>query len=81
MRPDSMKGVAVVNWLKRRANKRITRPTAEQREAGRALADQEKKLREVTAGNPEILKEAERLKRLGSRNDFAARIREAMGGT
>lgn len=69
-----------MNWLKRKAS-RTTPSTAGQREAGRALAREEEKLRRITAETSEILEAAEKLKRLGSRNDFAARIHRALGGT
>lgn len=69
-----------MNWLKRKASRRDAPSTAGQREAGRALAREEEKLRRITAETSEILEAAEKLKRLGSRNDFAARIHRALGG-
>jgi hypothetical protein len=69
-----------VKWLKWRTHRRPDPPSAEQREASRAVAREDRKFREITAETSGILEEVERLKRLGSQNDFAAKIRQAMGG-
>lgn len=74
-----MKGVPGVLWLKRKE----TEPPAEsagQTEADRALGRAEERLERVQGETREILATAEKLRRLGQTNDFAARIREALGG-
>ena len=67
--------------LKRKTRKRHDPPSAEQREASRAVAREDRKFREVTAETSGIMREVEELKRLGRQNDFAAKLRQAMGGT
>lgn len=70
-----------MNWLKRMMRKRPAAATSGQRAASRALAQEEEKLRKVTAETPEILESVENLKLLGAQNDFAVKIFKAMGGT
>lgn len=55
--------------------------TAGQREADRALGRAEERLEQVQNDTREILVVARRLRLLGERNDFAQRIKEALGGT
>lgn len=55
---------------------RRPRPTA----ADRALAREDQKLEKVHGETSEIMEAAATLKRLGERNDFAARIRHSLGG-
>jgi hypothetical protein len=70
----------VRNWLKRKGSKPSPAPTAGQREADRAADREGAKLREVRKETRAIIEAAERLKALGESNDFAARIRHALGG-
>ena len=70
-----------MHWLKRKVSKRPRLPTKGQREADRALGRAEEALRTARSETSEILESTEELKRLGRQDDFAARIREAMGGT
>lgn len=60
--------------------KRTFASTAGQREADKALGKAEERLERAEGDTHEILVVAERLKRLGEHNDFAARIKEALGG-
>lgn len=55
--------------------------TTGQREADKALGKAEERLERAEDDTREILVVAARLKRLGEHNDFAARIRQALGGT
>ncbi len=66
-----------MRWLKRRSEG----PTDGQREADKELGKAEARLERVKDDTREILTVADRLRRMGDHNDFAARIREAMGGT
>lgn len=69
----------MLRWLKRKE----TEPpaaSAGQAEASRALDKAEQGLAEVKSGEREILATAERLTSLGRQNDFASRIRDALGG-
>lgn len=52
-----------------------------QREADRALGAADASLEQAHHGTREVREAARELKRLGDRDDFAARIRQAMGGT
>ena len=70
-----------MNWLKRTSRRHRPEPTAGQDEADQALTEAREGLREIRKGEREILAAAEKLKRLGESNDFAARIKEALGGT
>lgn len=69
-----------MRWLKRRSRP-VPAATAGQREADKALEKAEQRLEETTGETRAILDAADKLRRLGETNDFAARIREAMGGT
>lgn len=72
----------MLRWLKRKGNKDMPpAATAGQVEASKALGKAEAGLERVNKEGREILASAEKLRRLGDTNDFAARIREAMGGT
>lgn len=64
-----------------RKNKRPPAATAGQTEATKALDKAEAGLEEVKKDEREIMATAAKLRRLGQDNDFAARIREALGGS
>ena len=69
------------NWLRgRRKDSSGPASTAGQREADKALDKETQKLRTAEGQTDEILAAAETLKRLGEQNDFAVRLRRAMGG-
>jgi hypothetical protein len=70
------------SWLRRRGSKPPPGPasTAGQREADKALDKEDAKLREVQKRTGEIMSLADELQRMGRQNDFASRLREAMGG-
>jgi len=69
-----------MNWLKRKGSKRPEPLSNGEWEAHRAVAREEEKLREVHAETSEIMEAVERLKALGTQNDFARKIYKAMGG-
>lgn len=74
-----------MNWLRTLMSRlRRTRPDAppspELREAERALAHTERRLGLIKGETPEILGIAAQLEQLGEANDFAARLRIALGG-
>lgn len=71
----------MLSWRRGRRKDRAPASTAGQREADRALAKEDRKLRAVRGRTSEILEAAEELKALGSKNDFAARLRDALGGS
>lgn len=71
----------MLSWLKGRRKHPAPAATAGQREADKALDKETRKLRTVQGRTNEILEAAEELKALGARNDFAARLRDAMGGS
>lgn len=68
-----------MSWLKRKT-KRTPVATAGQHEASKALGKAEERLEQAEKRDHEIMVAAEKLRRLGDQNDFAARIREALGG-
>lgn len=68
-----------MSWLKRKKAEDTT-ATAGQHEASKALGKAEERLEKVEARGDEIMSAAETLRRLGDHNDFAARIKEALGG-
>lgn len=68
-----------MRWLHRKTD-RVPASTAGLREADKALGKAEARLEQVQGETPVIMEAAHRLKRLGERNDFAQRIREALGG-
>lgn len=68
-----------MRWLKRKSDPPPA-ATAGQTEATKALDKAEAGLEQVHREEHEILAAVEKLKRLGQQNDFAARIRDAMGG-
>ena len=74
-----MKGVPGVRWLKRKKGE-PHQESAGQAAADRALGRAEERLERTRDETREILATAEKLRRLGQTNDFAARLREAMGG-
>lgn len=55
-------------------------PSSELREAERALARTERRLGMIKGETPAILGLADQLEQLGDQNDFAARLRTALGG-
>lgn len=65
-------------WLKRKS--KLPAATAGQDTAAKALDKAEQELETVTEQTGEILGVARKLTHLGAQNDFAARLREAMGG-
>lgn len=67
-----------VFWRKRKS--KIPAATAGQNTAEKALGKAERELETVNEQTGEILGAAAKLARLGAQNDFAARLREAMGG-
>ncbi len=68
------------NWLKRKGSKPAPAATAGQDAADKALDKETQKLRKVNAKTDEIMEAAGVLKHLGDQNDFAVRLRRAMGG-
>lgn len=71
----------MLQWLKRKGSKAPPpAASAGQAEASKALDKAEKGLAEVRGEEREILASAETLRRLGQQNDFAARIKNALGG-
>lgn len=68
----------MLSWLRTRRKARP--PDAGQRAADKALANENKKLGAVTRESRTIREEARELKRLGEQNDFAGKLRRAMGG-
>lgn len=69
-----------MSWLKRKKDERSATVTPEQHEASKALGKAEERLEQAEERTREIMSAVGELKRLGDRNDFAARIREALGG-
>lgn len=70
-----------MSWLKRKSKTTVDAPdSAGQNEASRALGKAEERLEKVQDRGDEIMLAAETLRRLGDHNDFAARIKEALGG-
>jgi hypothetical protein len=67
-----------MRWLKRKSEPPAA--TAGQATADKALDKATQELRTVNAETSEILETVGKLRRLGEQNDFAARLREAMGG-
>jgi hypothetical protein len=55
--------------------------TPDQHEASKALGKAEERLEQAEHRGHEIMAIAEKLARLGDHADFAARIRDALGGT
>jgi len=70
----------VLHWLKGK-DKRKSASTPGQREADRALGKAEERLERTEDDTREILEVARKLRRLGEQNDFAQKIKEALGGT
>lgn len=68
-----------MRWRKRRSEE-APASTAGQREADKALGKAEARLERTHEDTHEILTVADRLRHLGERNDFAQRIKEALGG-
>lgn len=68
----------MLSWLKVRRN-RSPAKTAGQREAEKALVGEDRKLAKTETETSAILEAAGTLKRLGESNDFAARIKHALG--
>jgi hypothetical protein len=71
----------VLSWLKRKGSKTAPAPSAGQRTADRALAHEDRKLREADGRSSEIMSAVRELRALGVQNDFAGKVRRAMGGT
>lgn len=74
-----------MNWLRTlisrfRHPRRPAVPSPELREAERVRAWTEDRLGTIKDETSEILVAASRLKQLGEQNDFAARLRNALGG-
>jgi F0F1-type ATP synthase membrane subunit b/b' len=69
----------VLHWLKRR-HKPDPDCSAGQLEAEQALARESQKLAKAHTETSAILEAAGALKDLGTQNDFAARIKHALGG-
>lgn len=74
-----------MNWLRTLISRfRRSRPPAppspELREAEQALARTERRLGTIKDQTPAILGIADQLVQLGAQNDFAARLRTALGG-
>lgn len=69
-----------MRWLKRKS-KEPPAASAGQTEAAKALGKAEASLERAHEGEREIMATAAKLRRLGQENDFAARIREALGGS
>ena len=67
--------------LRRLRHPRRPAPSSELREAERIRQWTEDRLGEVRNETSEIIDVANQLKRLGEQNDFAARLRNALGGT
>lgn len=71
----------MLHWLKRKGSEAPPpAASAGQTEAAKALGKAEQGLAEVKREGREILATAEKLRRLGQQNDFAARIKDALGG-
>lgn len=75
-----------MSWLKKltrlfRRRCRPAPPSPELREAQRVQAWTEDRLGTIKDRTPEILGVASQLKRLGEQNDFAARLRNVLGGS
>lgn len=68
-----------MRWLKSR-NRRSATVTPDQHEASKALGKAEERLEQAESRDREIMATAEKLRRLGDHNDFAARIMQALGG-
>lgn len=68
----------MLSWLKVR-RKSPPAKTAGQKEADRALVGEDRKLAKANTETSAILEAAGALKRLGEQNDFAARIKHALG--
>lgn len=74
-----------MSWLRTLMNRRRrshppTAPSPELAEAERALEYTEHRLGMIKDETPEIMGVADQLVRLGEQNDFAARLRIALGG-
>lgn len=72
-----------MNWLRTMVSKLRRRPAApspELTEAKRALARTERRLGMIKGETPAILGVADQLVQMGEQNDFAARLRTALGG-
>lgn len=69
------------NWLKRKGSKHAPARSAGQRSADRALAHEDRKLREADGLSGEIMSAARELRALGVQNDFAGKLRRSLGGT
>lgn len=74
-----------MSWLralmsKFRRTRPATPPSPGLREAERALARTERRLGMIKGETPAIMGIADQLERLGEQNDFAARLRIALGG-
>lgn len=74
-----------MNWLRTLISKltpgrRPRQPSPELREAEQARERTERRLGMIKGETPAILGVADQLIRLGAENDFAARLREALGG-
>lgn len=71
----------MLSWLKRKGSKTSApAQSAGQRSAERAVKREDDKLREVDERTGEIIAAARELRALGTQNDFAGRLRRAMGG-
>lgn len=73
----------MLGWLKIRRKRMAAAPacTAGQHEANKALDAETRKLQAIRKETRTIRATAEVLKGLGEQNDFAGRLRDAMGGT
>lgn len=72
-----------MNWLRTlmsRLRRRPAPPSPGLREAELALAHTERRLGMIKGATPAILEAADRLVQLGEQNDFAARLRNVLGG-
>lgn len=69
-----------MSWLRRGSKRRLPAATAGQAEASKALGNAEEHLEQARGESREIMRTAERLRRLGDSNDFARRIGKALGG-
>lgn len=72
-----------MSWLRTlisRLRRRPPAPSPELREAERALARTEQRLGVIKGETSAILGIADQLVQLGEQNDFAARLRTALGG-
>lgn len=73
-----------MNWLRTlmsRLRRRPAGPSPELAEAERALARTERHLGMIKGETPAILAATDQLVQLGEQNDFAARLRIALGGS